>query len=162
MKYATRRIAASSRARTAAATARSSPSALDSSGSSAARDRHPEEAHRQRVEDLRVAERRDRAERQQAREQLVEVGAHLQHAAAHEGGREVAEDGPHAGVAAVDAERHATGEAQRARQLDRELRAAADHGAPRDPDRQVAPALRSRPKSSSAPMIAAFQITGAA
>ena len=85
MKYAMRRIAASSRARSAAAIVALVAERAREHRQLGRRDRHAEEAHRQRVEDLRVAERRDRAERQQAREQLVDVRADLQHAAAHEG-----------------------------------------------------------------------------
>ncbi len=101
------------------------------------RNRHPEQAHRQRVEHLRVRQARHRAGREQAREQRVDVGADLHDAAAHEHRHEIAhhrahiarhgERGPAPGMAEDRQDR---------RELDAELERTADHRRDTEIDRQ--------------------------
>ena len=133
----------------------------DIAGSSAADDRHAEQADRQRVERRAFVMPVDRAGRQQAREQLIDVCAHLHDAAADEHRDEIADDGAHFGRT-----RGRARSADRARPAGRSAparRTAARCRRPIPRRASLASARQRRPapKMTSAAIIAAFHITGA-
>ena len=101
------------------------------------RDRHAEQAHRQRVEHLRVRQAGHGAGGQQARQQRVDIRAHLHHAAADEHrARSCGSRCAHFRDAVLERKPQALHQAQHPRQLHAELQAAADYRSPRQQDRQ--------------------------
>ena len=97
--------------------------------------RHPEQADRQRIEQLRVGQAGDGAGRQQARDYRVDVAGELHGAAADEDRHEVADrpDGPARSATRPPPPRDS---ANASRRLDRELEKAANHRSPGQGDRQ--------------------------
>ena len=96
---------------------------------------HPEHRHRQHVEVLHVAERRDGARPEEAGDDVVDVGGHLVDTPPPEGREEVAQHRPDVGRGQAEADTQPPEQANRTRQLHPELQGAAhdsaageDHG----------------------------------
>ena len=113
-------------------------------GELGARDRHAEERDREDVERLRVAEHRDRAARQEARDDLVDPARDLRHAPAPHARKQVPEDRPHVRRPGVERRTERADEARHLRELDEELEEAPGDGAPGGLDRDLGSGLRPR------------------
>ncbi len=102
------------------------------------RDGHAEERDRQRIDDLRVAERRHGPAREPRSDQRIDVGRELHHAAAGDDRQEIANNFSHMHIAPAEREPRAAAEkAQDQRKLYGELQPAAGDRAPRGPDRDA-------------------------
>ena len=125
------------------------------------RHAHPEEAHRQHVQRLRVRERGERAHAEQTRDRRVDVAADLHDAAPDEHRDEIRDHRAHVRRRGLQHRAEMLEQREHHWQLHEQLQRASDHARPRGD----APRDRTRPRAApsrcSAAMIARFQTIGA-
>jgi hypothetical protein len=97
---------------------------------------HPEQGHREEIEDLGVADRGDGAEREQGGREQVHIAADLHAATPGERLDEAATDGPHPRDAGVERHAQTAREPEGGRQQDEQLAQGSDQRTPRHRPRQ--------------------------